>query len=384
MATRKSKSHWPTGVRARGYTQTIGELVSNFVTGTYRMNDMQRGDTYTDKQRNDLIASVLQRIPIGEITLMKNSDDADGEFDVLDGGHRLRTLCAFCNNEFAFVSGNRSNAFLRDFDGKLFSDFSKVEKRRFIGTEVSVTKLEPEDASSDGARRCASAVLAKKMEPGVKPTRETLAVVKRGALDPDVGRVLHAIRSVVETAVTAGYKVERDCGTAAAGMPKLSELLSAAEGVVAGSVSSAVIKLSVARLLGRFSLERFSVAMDGFFQELLSYGKRTRGSKGSGVTPAGQILLLALGCAVTNADRDKFFGEVTTVAQEVASGGAKFAVRVATVIAAVKKLALNRDKIRSEILVARGSTHDDFKHWLQRMPSAYRSEYMTMRLEGII
>lgn len=385
MATRKSKSYWPTGVRARGYTQTIGELVSNFVTGTYRMNDMQRGDTYTDKQRNDLIASVLQRIPIGEITLMKNSDDADGEFDVLDGGHRLRTLCAFCNDEFAFVSGNKANVFLRNFDGKLFSDFSKVEKRRFIGTEVSVTKLEPDDASADGARRCASAVLAKKMELGVKPMRETLAVVKRGASDPNVGRVLHAIRGAVESAVIAGYDVECDRGTD--NMPKLSALLSRAERFVAGSVSSAIGKMSVAKLLGRFSPTRFSVAMDGFFQELLRCQcKRERVNRGGAPSPDEQILLLALGCAVTNTDRDKFFGEVSRAATELIYGRAKFVVRVATVIAAVKVLVFNRDDIRSEILTtARDSrTLADIHNWLQQMPSAYRSEYKAMRAEGVI
>lgn len=383
MATRKSKSYWPTGVRARGYTQTIGELVANFAAGTYRLNDMQRGDTYTDKQRNDLIASVLQRIPIGEITLMRNSDDADGEFDVLDGGHRLRTLCAFCNDEFAFANGNRSSAFLRDFDGKVFSDFSKVEKRRFIGTEVSVTKLEPEDMSSDGARRCASAVLAKKMELGVKPTRETLAVVKRGASDPDVGCVLHAVRSVVESAVIAGYEGVRDRGTD--DMPTLSELLSRAERFVAGSVSSAIGKLSVARLLGRFSPDQFSVAIDGFFHELLRY----QGRRGGGLSQAESILLLALGCAVANVDRDKFFGVVCRIATEMYSGvgekGAKFAVRVPTVIAAAKELVFNRDDIRSDILAtALGFTRVELLGWIRRMPSAYKSEYKAMRAEGVI
>lgn len=381
MATRKSKSYWPTGVRARGLTCTIKDLVTNFRDGTYRLNDMQRGDTYTDKQRNDLIASVLQRIPIGEITLMRNSDDT-GDFEVLDGGHRLRTLCAFCNGEFAFTNGNRSSAFLRYFDGKVFSDFSKTEIRRFLGTEVSVTKLEPEDVSEDGARRCASAVLAKKMELGIKPTRETLAVVKRGALDPDVGRVLHAIRSVVESAVTAGYKVECDRGTD--NMPKLSELLSGAERIVAGSVSSVVGKLSVAKLLGRFSPDRFSAAMDGFFQELLRC--RGKGSnKGGGLPRVEQILVLALGCAVTNTDPDKFFGEVVGVAAEINCPGAKNAVRVTTVISAVKGLVNNRGAVRSEVLEAVAQKkYEAFYNWLRTMPPAYRSEYKAMRAEGVI
>lgn len=382
MSTRKSKkSYWPTGVRTRGYTLSIGELVDNFARGAYRMSDMQRGDTYTDKQRNDLIASVLQHIPIGEITLMRSaSEDADWDFDVLDGGHRLRTLCAFCSDEFAFANGDKSSAFLRDFDGKKFSDFSRTEKNRFRHTEVSVTKLEPEDVSADGARRCASAVLAKKMELGVRPTRETLAVIKRGAADPEVGRVLHAVRSVMSSVVVAGYR----SAEAVPGVLSLSALKSGAERIVAGVLSSVINKLSTAKILCKFSAERFAVSLGcGFFGELCD-GLRRGGMYALSI--AWKSAVVALGCAFTSLSRDEFFEKVVSMNSEIASPRpAKNVIRAATVVAAVKELLLDRESVRSDIRFL-GSTCEKRRLWdkLSRMPAVYRSEYKAMRAEGVI
>lgn len=388
MSTRKSKSYWPTGVRARGNTLSIRELVDNFEKGVYRLSDMQRGDTYTDKQRNDLIASVLQRIPIGEITLMRNaSEDVDWDYDILDGGHRLRTLRAFCSDKFAFTSGNNSGAFLRGFDGKTFSDFSRAEKKRFLGTEVSVTKLEPEDVSADGARRCASAVLAKKMELGVKPTRETIAVVKRGASDPEVGRVLHAVRAAMDSVVVAGY---RSAETGAC-VPRLSVLQSGAERIVAGVLSSVINKLSTAKILCKFSAERFAVVLGcGFFGELCGYFRRADKRVPS---VAEKTALVALGCAFTDLSRDEFTAKVVRADSELASrkgqGSSKCAkndIRVQTVVFAVKDLCLDRSSVRSDIL-SMASVCENRIVLLSKLrcrPAVYRAEYKAMRAEGVI
>lgn len=385
MSTQKSKSYWPNGVRALGNTLTIRDLVDNFTKGVYRMSDMQRGDTYTDRQRNDLIASVLQRIPIGEITLMRNaSDDVDWDFDVLDGGHRLRTLCAFCKDEFAFANGDRSNAFLRDFDGKKFSDFSRADRKQFLGTNVSVTRLEPDDRSADGARRCASAVLAKKMELGVRPTRETLSVVKRGSVDPEVGYVLHAVRDAMDSVVVAGYR----SAEAGPGVLSLSVLRSGAERIVAGVLSSAISKLSTAKVLCKFSAERFAVALkDGFFGELCrELSVSGKSAAGSALTPARKTAVVALGCAFTSLGRDEFAGKVVRADSEITGVRAKNAIRVQTVVAAVKSLLLDRDGVRADILRTASvcENRDNLQNWLSRMPAVYRSEYKAMRGEGAI
>lgn len=388
MSMRKSKSYWPTGVRAGGYTSSIRDLVNNFWSGVYRMSDMQRGDTYTDKQRNDLIASVLQHIPIGEITLMRNaSDDADWDYDVLDGGHRLRTLCAFCKGEFAFANGDKSSAFLRNFDGKKFSDFSRAERARFLRTEVSVTKLEPEDVSADGARRCASAVLAKKMALGVKPTRETIAVVKRGASDPEVGRVLHAVRAAMNSVVIAGYCSDE----AGAGALRLSTLQSCAERIVAGVLSSAINKLSTAKILCKFSAERFAVVLGcGFFGELCGYLRRADRRVSS---VAEKTALIALGCAFTDLSRDGFTAKVIRADSELASQKgrssshcAKNDIRVQTVVFAVKTLCLDRSSVRSDIISMASACENRLVllSKLRCMPTVYRSEYKAMREEGVV
>lgn len=384
MSMRKSKSYWPTGVRACGCTLSIRELVNNFGSGVYRMSDMQRGDTYTDKQRNDLIASVLQRIPIGEITLMRNaSEDVDWDYDVLDGGHRLRTLHAFCSGEFAFANGDKSSAFLRDFDGKKFSDFSRAERSRFFCTAVSVTKLEPEDVSADGARRCASAVLAKKMELGVKPTRETIAVVKRGASDPEVGRVLHAVRDVMESVVSDGYR----SAEVGAGVLRLSALRSASEQIVAGVLSSVIGQLSTAKVLCRFSAEQFRAALNGgFFGGLCGELLGVRSCRRA-LSPSRQVAVVALGCAFTSLGRDEFLERVVRADSETRrSDSTKNVIRVQTVVAAVKALLLDRDSVRSDILRMASvcENRNILRDRLRSMPSVYNSEYKAMRAEGVI
>ena len=314
---------------------------------------------------------------------MRNtSEDVDWEYDVLDGGHRLRTLRAFCNDEFAFVNGDRSSAFLRDFDGKKFSDFSKAERKRFRGTEVSVTRLEPEDVSADGARRCASAVLAKKMELGVKPTRETIAVIKRGASDPEVGHVLHAVRVVMESVVVAGYRSSE----AGPGVLSLSALQSGAERIVAGVLSSVISRLSTAKVLCRFSAERFTVVLkDGFFSELCGE-LRAHNKVGPALSPARKVAVVALGCAFTDLSRDEFFEKVVRMGSEmVGVHHARNAIRAATVVAAVKALLLDRESVRSDIqLMASACEKRRLFDKLKCMPAIYRTEYKAMRAEGAI
>ena len=371
--SKKISSDWPKGIRVRSTTSSIRDIVTNYIEGTYRMSDLQRGDTYTEKQRNELVASVLQRIPIGEITLMRNADEG---FDILDGGHRIRTLRAFYSGEFAFYSPDRRNAFLMQFDGKKLSEFSKKDAQRFLNTDVSVTKLDPDELSADGVRRCASNVLLRKLVPGVSATAGTRAVVRQGALDQNVGRVLQFVRSYVRS------EVIQIATTWNPGNADLNSACGRAERAIAQPVSVLVRGLSIAGILRDFSEDTFRNSAALQFNVGFCAGTPSDVSRATG------MLLMRVGFACIRGLEDvtSFVRRVKRVDEECRrTHSAAAYVRPQSIIQAMKLLLLTEEAIDADLReMLSGLTREQARKSLEYCPAAYRKRYRELRDAGEI
>lgn len=62
----------------------------------------QREFVYKDKQREDVINSIIKGFPLNSIYWVKNGD----RYEVLDGQQRILSICQYANNEFSFKHQN--------------------------------------------------------------------------------------------------------------------------------------------------------------------------------------------------------------------------------------------------------------------------------------
>mgnify|MGYP001201145544 CR=1 FL=1 len=84
--------------------------------------DYQRGNVWTFDQKLGLIDSIIKRIDIGKIALIRKSDAEDWAedckiYEVLDGKQRMTAIWEFYNSEFQYWSKEFPNPiFYRQFD----------------------------------------------------------------------------------------------------------------------------------------------------------------------------------------------------------------------------------------------------------------------------
>lgn len=205
MASRKASKSvegFQVPVKVESSTEMVKSFVSNLTDGLYSMGRYQRGDVYTPAQRNSLIASIFLRIPIGEITLMRTSG---GGFEVLDGGHRLRTLAAFYRNEFRFKAPADACA-LRPLNGKLYRELTKPEQRAFSTATVAKVILTPEvSLSAEDSRKFMLTVMDRKLSAAVPAAASNVKLIKQAVKDDACGRVLENLRDEVNGVVMNAY-----------------------------------------------------------------------------------------------------------------------------------------------------------------------------------
>jgi len=87
----------------------------------------QRGKVWREKQRMELIQSILSKFPIGTL-VMKSRSDA---YDVVDGQQRLYAISDY-------VDGG-----LTDSNGKYINELEKFENKEFMSYNIPVIILEP-------------------------------------------------------------------------------------------------------------------------------------------------------------------------------------------------------------------------------------------------
>ena len=108
---------------------------------TLRPN-FQRRPVWTDRQKSNLIESILLELPMPEIYMQVKTDaDGNSEYVVVDGQQRITAIL-----EFIGASG-REPFELRNLDedsiwsGYRFADLTDVEKGRFYGHQMAVRYL---------------------------------------------------------------------------------------------------------------------------------------------------------------------------------------------------------------------------------------------------
>lgn len=265
MAPRKANKNvedFQVPVKVESGTEMVKGFVSNLTDGMYSMGRYQRGDVYTPAQRNSLIASIFLRIPIGEITLMRTSS---GGFEVLDGGHRLRTLAAFYRNEFRFKAPTDARA-LRSLNGKLYRELTKPEKNAFLTATVAKVILTPEvSLSAEDSRKFMLTVMDRKLSSAVPATASNVKLIKQSVKDDACGRVLENLRDEVNGVVTNAY--------ASHGLEFPDDVRRKLEQAISGYPERLIAELSKGGLLSSYSRDSLVEAVRWYQKSLVEDSK---------------------------------------------------------------------------------------------------------------
>ena len=96
--------------------------------------EFQREFIYKEKQRNEVIYTVLKHFPLNVMYFVKNYND---HFEVLDGQQRILSLCQFMNGEFSIIDNNNNVRYFRSLE--------KIEKNKILDYELQVYICEGND-----------------------------------------------------------------------------------------------------------------------------------------------------------------------------------------------------------------------------------------------
>lgn len=85
-------------MRVKCYSSSIREICRNFKLGKINLNPpYQRRPAWTTRQRQDLLSSIFNGIPVPAVILYKIKGTRGGEqFEVMDGKQRMETIFHFC------------------------------------------------------------------------------------------------------------------------------------------------------------------------------------------------------------------------------------------------------------------------------------------------
>lgn len=114
---------------------SIFELKRRYDRGLICLDpDFQRNFVWKQKQKSELIESVIMGIPLPLIYL---AETMEGNLVIVDGRQRLTTFFHFMDNKFALNGLN----ILPDLNGCRFSDFEEDKKKRKFATDIEDFQL---------------------------------------------------------------------------------------------------------------------------------------------------------------------------------------------------------------------------------------------------
>lgn len=101
--------------------------------------DFQRDYVWKQRQRTRLIESILLGIPLPAFYF---NQDKEGTYQVVDGVQRLSTISLFMNDGHTLDVVDLE--YLKDLDGKRYSELEPAALRRFRSTQIVVHVIEPQ------------------------------------------------------------------------------------------------------------------------------------------------------------------------------------------------------------------------------------------------
>ena len=142
--TSASSSHvkpWnPAKIRITTKNFSLREVVDQIRDGDIDLSpDFQREYVWKRRQRTRLIESILLGIPLPAFYF--NQDD-DGSYQVVDGVQRLSTIHLFMGDGHVLEAGDLE--YIKDLDGKRFSQLDLGALRRFKSAQIVVHVIEPQ------------------------------------------------------------------------------------------------------------------------------------------------------------------------------------------------------------------------------------------------
>jgi len=117
--------------------QTIAWLNSQRNTESLEISpDFQRRAVWMDRERSELLATIISGLPFPEIYIqvVTNADTGNQKHVVVDGQQRTTSILMFVDNEVSLPDGH-------PFNGKYLKDLSSEEKESFWDYKIVVRSL---------------------------------------------------------------------------------------------------------------------------------------------------------------------------------------------------------------------------------------------------
>lgn len=116
-------------VRFNVIDYSIEHLISKVESGEYYVPEYQREFTWDKSKKSRFIESVMIGLPIPFVFFWQ---DEEGNFEIVDGSQRLRTLEEFVNRNFRLSK----LSILTDSKGYTFKDFLESRRRKFLAQSI--------------------------------------------------------------------------------------------------------------------------------------------------------------------------------------------------------------------------------------------------------
>jgi len=122
---------------AEGYEENSNGRIVGYGGKLNIRPEFQREFIYKEKQRNEVIRTLIKNFPLNIMYWVKNSD---GTFEMLDGQQRTISFCKYVNGEFSILEKNG-----RLEDRRTFHNLSKAEQKNILDYELSIYICEGDD-----------------------------------------------------------------------------------------------------------------------------------------------------------------------------------------------------------------------------------------------
>lgn len=124
-------------IRIEKGRMSLFEIKRRQERGDIQINpDFQREDVWVQKQKGELIESVLMGIPIPVFYFFENKE---GKIQIVDGRQRITTFIDFMNNSFDL----KQVKIIKDIIGKKFSNLDVIQQRKIEDYQIDTYTIQP-------------------------------------------------------------------------------------------------------------------------------------------------------------------------------------------------------------------------------------------------